>query len=128
MFIDEEGILHIKMKAGMHVGLQDTIEYYEAARQLTEGRKALVLIDGRAEYTISQEAKAFAHTREASRSRLAVAYVTSSTANKLMFNFYVMFQKPPVPTLLFSSEKKALEWLRSFFVMPGDIYRKPKKS
>ena len=46
-----------------------------------------------------------------SRSR-ADAFVLDSLAKRLIVNFYIKHNKPKVPTMTFSSEKKALTWLR----------------
>ena len=46
-----------------------------------------------------------------SRSR-ADAFVLDSLAKRLIINFYIKHNKPKVPTMTFSSEKKALTWLR----------------
>jgi hypothetical protein len=127
MFIDSDGILHIKILEGVHVTIEKSKEYYNVSNQLLEGKKALVLVDGSAKFTITKEAKAYGAGIEIAENRIAVAFVTNSLVNKVMVNCYIKLYKPIVPTQLFSSEENALKWLKTFFVMPGDKYIKPKK-
>ena len=127
MYLDEDDILRIRILPGVDVTLDRMKENYEASLRLLEGRKALVLTDATAEYKITEEAKAFAASDEAGRSRVALAYLTASITNKLMFNLYLKIYKPVVPTRMFSSEDAALRWLRSVYIMPGDKFIRKKK-
>jgi hypothetical protein len=127
MHIDEDGILVIRIKKGSHLTLEKSQEYYEVSNRLMEGKKALVLVDASEDYTITDEARAYGSSEQAVSNRLAVAFVTSSTANKLLFRLYVAFNKPKVPTKMFTNKKSALKWLKTFFIMPGDKYQPKKK-
>ena len=44
----------------------------------------------------------------------ADAFVISALPQKIMGNFYLKVFKPKVPTKLFSSEEKAVKWLKQF--------------
>ncbi|MFL5763469.1 MAG: hypothetical protein ACJ77K_05950 [Bacteroidia bacterium] len=127
MYMDEDDILRMRILPGADITLDKVKENYEASLRLLNGRKALVLTDGTAEYTISDEAKHFSAGPEASAGRIAVAYLTRSVTNKLMFNLYLKIYAPLVPTKMFSSEDAALRWLRSFYVMPGEKFVRKKK-
>lgn len=127
MYIDADGILRIKILPGAHLTIDTVKEYFDATQKLLAGKKALVLFDGSAEYLITEEAKAFGASELVTSTRIAIAYVTRSISNKLMFNLYRIVYKPSVPTKMFSSEVSALKWLRSFYVMPGDKFERKKK-
>lgn len=64
--------------------------------------------------SISMEARKFGATKEATVFSKAEAYVIRSLAQRLIGNFYLNFDKPPVPTKFFSNKKAAEIWLRSF--------------
>jgi hypothetical protein len=127
MFIDDDGILHIKMLEGGHVTLEKIKEYTQLASLLARNKKFLVLIDGRLDYTITDEAKKYAASEEISKDRIASGLVTNSIANKLTINLYIKFYKPVVPTKMFSDKTAAIKWLKTFYILPGDKFVKPKK-
>ena len=127
MFIEEDGILRIKILEGAHVTIQKSKKYFETSKQLLGSKKALILVDGSAKFTITKEAKMYGVGKEVAENRIAVAFVTNSLVNNVMVNCYIKLYKPVVPTQLFSSEENALKWLKTFFVMPGDEYLRPKK-
>ncbi len=102
MHIDEDGILRIKILPGANLTLDAVKEYFEATIQLLNGKKALILFDGSVDYTITEEAKAFGSSDEVVKTRIAIAYITKSITNKLMFNLYLTVYKPLVPTKMFS--------------------------
>ncbi len=127
MYIDEDGILVVEILPGVNVTIEKSREYLAATNQLLNGRKALILLDASAEYTITEEAKAFGSSDAFLSNRIAIAYVTKSLGNRLMFNLYLTVYKPSIPTRMFSSRKTALQWLKTFYVMPGDKFVKPGK-
>jgi hypothetical protein len=127
MYMDHDDILRIRILPGVKVSLANMKENFEASARLLGGRKALVLFDASADYTITEEAKAYAAGPEASESRVALAYLTSSITNRLMFNLYLKIHAPLIPTRMFSSEETALRWLRTFYVMPGDKFERKKR-
>jgi len=128
MYIDEDGILRIKILTGTKLTIVAMKEYLEASYKLLNGKKALVLFDGTAEYEVTEEAKAFGASKEVQDTRIAIAFVTKSITNSLMFNLYLKVYKPEVPTKMFSSNESGLKWLRSFYVMPGDKFERKKKN
>ena len=127
MHIDEDGVLRIKILPGANLTLDAVREYFEATKKLLAGKKALILFEAATEYTISDEAKLFGASAEVVATRFAIAYVTKSIANRLMYNLYLSVYKPEVPTKMFSSKESGLKWLKSFYVMPGDKFERKKK-
>lgn len=49
-----------------------------------------------------------------SRTRIAEAILVETTANRLMANVYVNYNKPRIPTKIFTNEEEAIKWLKSF--------------
>lgn len=106
-------ILRIEIIKGSDIELSDALQNYEAAKILTKQDKYLILVDGRVDLSVSKEARAFAAQTKNDGST-ASAFIITSTANKLIGNFYININKPDKPTKIFSSEEKAIEWLSSF--------------
>jgi hypothetical protein len=111
-----ERLLHMKILDGAEIEVENTIENYEAAQLLVGGHKHLLLVDGTANVYISKEAKIYS-AKQKPNSPIAMALIVTSTANRLVGNFYINFNKPAVPTKLFSTEEKAIEWLKSFLYL-----------
>jgi hypothetical protein len=107
-------LLRIKIVEGSEIELSDALQNYEAAKILTKNERHLILVDGRVNLSISREARAFAAQSKEDRASIASAFIITSTANKLIGNFYINVNKPDIPTKIFSSEEKAIEWLESF--------------
>ena len=112
--IDEEGILRLKIKEGMEVKEEDVKDMFETYRKLEcHKKKVLQLIEGTTFFTFDREAQKYA-SKAGKDFFIASALVNESLAVSLLFNFFSSFLKPEVPFKMFSHEKKAVEWLRSF--------------
>jgi hypothetical protein len=109
-------ILRMKILEDASIEVENAIQNYEAASSLTNGEKHLLLVDAQANVYISKETRIYsAQTKP--NSPLAMALIVNSTANRLIGNFYINFNKPKVPTKLFPNEEKALRWLEEFLYL-----------
>ena len=127
MYIDDDGILRIKLKEGAVITLEKIKEHLKASSDLLGEKKVLTLIDGSAQFTMAEEANEYLASKEGAKNRIAAAFVTNSYLNRVWINLYVQFNKPLTPTKMFMSEAKAIAWLKSFYVMPGDKFERKKK-
>lgn len=64
--------------------------------------------------SFTQGTREFSVTSRGMQYSLAEAYVFSSLSHKILANFYIKINKPPVTTKFFNEEKEAVEWLKSF--------------
>jgi hypothetical protein len=112
-YTPENRILRIKILEGAEIELSDALQNLEATKLLTKKDRYLILVDGRVSLSVSREARAFAAQSKNDNS-IASAMIITSTANKLIGNFYINVNKPNIPTRIFSSEEKAIEWLSGF--------------
>lgn len=115
--LEDDGILRARVFEGAHLTLRDMEEHYAFTKRMTGGQKVPVLIDARSEFTITDEARAYA-AQEATEVRLATAFIIRSAAMRVFYNLYVQINKPQVPTRMFSSEERAVQWLKTF-IDPG---------
>ncbi|MFI5150641.1 MAG: hypothetical protein ACHQRM_12960 [Bacteroidia bacterium] len=109
-----EGILFIRILPEVDMDIADVTEIYNAGLKLADGKPYCALADARTNPVSSPEARAFGATEGYSKYRLADAILVDSTAMKLVVNFYIAFNKPKVPTRMFSKEEEAVRWLKSF--------------
>lgn len=112
----EANIVKIQFKQDVEVDLEDVKQNHEASQVLAGGNKHLVLLDVRGYAIGSDKAKVFSASKHPASYRIAVATLVSSLAARLRGNAYIRFNKPKVPTRLFSQEQKAIEWLKEFQV------------
>lgn len=113
-FDDLTRVLKIKIIAGVDIELSDSLQNNEAIKRLTNGERYLVLLDGRVPLSVTKEVRAFSAQSTGEEGRIAEAFIVTSTANKLMANFYINVNKPKIPTRTFSNEESALEWLEGY--------------
>ena len=113
IILGKDGILRTKIFEGVEIGLRDVQEYYVFTEKLTGGEKALVLLDGTASFTITDEARAYA-SEQANKTRAATALIVGSAAARIFYNLYVQINKPQTPTRMFNDEASAIEWLNTF--------------
>jgi hypothetical protein len=114
IWMDGEGIVRIKVLEGAQIDVDDLKDRLKIIKKLTDGKRALVLSDGTAFYHISKEAATFLAGKETAEAFIAMALFATSLANKLIANFFINFNRPLVPVMVFNEEKEALKWLRSF--------------
>jgi len=118
-----ERLLRMKILEGAEIELENAIENYEAAQLLVGNTKHLLLVDGSANVYISKEAKAYS-AKLKPNSPIAMAVIVTTSANRIVGNLYINFNKPVVPTRLFSAEERAIEWLKDFlYLTESDIQK-----
>jgi hypothetical protein len=110
----EEGILHIHLKSGTEIHLNDAVLIVEAMGKLGGGKKFPVLIDAGEFTSVDQEVRVFSASEDSNLYTLADAIAYYSLGQKLIANFYLNQNKPSVPTRAFKGKEEATEWLRTF--------------
>lgn len=99
---------------GAEVSGADAHENLRVTLQLTGSNRAPVLVDLRPLRSQSAEARAAFAGPDAVRVTLACALVMDSPLSRMIGNFYLGFNRPPLPTRLFNSVAGAEEWLSTF--------------
>lgn len=109
-----DGIVLVSINTDEDVEVKDVIEIVSAIEEIGKGKKFPLLIKT-LKYTLpSPEARAYIATVESDPFASAEAYVIQSFSQKLVGNMYIKFNKPARPTRIFTSEEKAVEWLKAF--------------
>jgi hypothetical protein len=112
VFLKHSDIVVVKYKPNVKVGLKDMLAIHQAERKLTSEKKHLALLDTRGFVSVSPGAKKFSASGRPGKYRKAAAFLVNSGGVQILVNFYLSFNKPKVPTKMFSNEKKAIRWLK----------------
>lgn len=114
IFVDEFGILHVKILKGVIIDKEDAADNFLAVRNLTQNKPILKLVDARAKFTINKDARSFVAKENDPKRHIARAVVVGSFVSKYLNQFFLSLQNPSFPVKIFTSEKEAMEWLKSF--------------
>ena len=112
LVLGDDDILRIYPLENAVITLEAAKNHYFSENKLTEGKKALVLVYGNVNYTITREAKKYAASQ--SHTRIATAVVSNKLRMILIVRMYAWLMKPKSPVRVFNSEEKAISWLKSF--------------
>jgi len=110
--IIENGFIRILVDEEAEITRKDILEINEAKKKLAGNQPHIVLFIAPIHGNVTSEARAAAASKEVCHNAIAKAIVTKSLAQRLVANFFLRFNKPPVPTKLFSIEKEAMDWLK----------------
>jgi len=113
-FNSQTRILHIKIREGADMSLQNAKTHYDLINEYIGNSKYLALVDASNFFTISKEAWKYASLKKVFSQRVAAAHYNSSFPNILAMKFYTAVHDTSVPLKLFNSEAEAREWLLSF--------------
>ncbi|MFI5203073.1 MAG: hypothetical protein ACHQF2_01155 [Flavobacteriales bacterium] len=115
---NEWATIHLCSDGVMEIHFGDLQYNVEMAKKITNlcgevcgGQKVLVLGVASEYSDVDTDARNFMSTPEALRYSLAEAFVLKSLSQRILGNFYLKFQRPSVPTRLFSSAVEARVWL-----------------
>lgn len=114
IWLGEDNIARWQTLPGAAETLDSIREGTLALWQICGKRPAPLLVDIGGSRSISKDARTFLEGTEAAETVLAVALLVSSPVSRVIGNFMSHINHPQRPLQLFSSEDKALEWLRGF--------------
>jgi hypothetical protein len=112
--LDDEGILRVRAKPHAALELIDAQELTAAEMTLIEGQKRPILVDLRSIKSMTRECRLYFAGPEPAKIHLAGALVIHTPFGKALGNFFMGFNKPIVPTRLFTNDEEALGWLRTY--------------
>ena len=109
---EAEGVLELYFEDKLSMNLEQAISYNEAIKEMAkaQNQNIFIYIDGSGLKGVSKEARQYFAQASTSRSR-ACALLVGSGISRILGNFLVGFNKPPIPTRLFTNKEKALQWL-----------------
>jgi hypothetical protein len=110
----EDGIIELHSNENHVYSIDDVKENVEAFGKLSDFKKVPVLIIGGSFSTLAPETRKFMASEESLVYSKAEAFLLRSLAQKILINFYIKFDKPLVPTKVFTKEEEAIKWLKGF--------------
>jgi fructose-1-phosphate kinase PfkB-like protein len=108
-----DGIVNTYVDLQEAVTLEQAKELTDAYVKITQGKRTPHLFTANKFAIIEKDVMEFMRDI-ANKYGKADAFVISELPQKIVSNFYLKFVKPQVPTKFFSSEEKAVEWLKEF--------------
>ena len=94
--------------------LHDVQQIIAACQEISAGMVRPVLSDIRNIKSVNREARVYGASEDAANTVSASALIVASPVSKIIGNFFLRVNKPRYPTQLFTSEAKAIEWLKGF--------------
>lgn len=114
IFLDEFGILHVKILGGVLIDREDAADNFLVIRALTKGKPVLKLVDARKIFRIRKDARVFVERENDPDKNIARAIIVSFFVTKYIKAFFLNLETKKNPVKIFTSEQEALEWLKSF--------------
>lgn len=108
MVMEDDGIIRFRVTPGATVDAVAAEQCVKGAAELAGDKLHLLLIDMRGLNSITQEARHVYNDGPAS----AVALLIGSPVSRVIGSFFLGLNKPDYPLKLFTSEDKAIEWLK----------------
>lgn len=109
----ESSIIKIDMSSGAVIDLDECVKITNAIGDLTDKKKALILMISGNTTSFTSEARAFSASEAGSIYTIADAMIVKNLAQKITVSFYLKINKPIRPSKAFNSESDAIKWLLS---------------
>jgi hypothetical protein len=110
----EDGIGRAEFLPGRTITLRDLKEHFAVCAEVSNGKCVPVLADIRKIRHMERDARMYFTGREVASLTKAVAVLVKLPVNTIFGNMLMEVNKPAYPVRLFTSESKALEWLKQF--------------
>jgi hypothetical protein len=109
----ENEIVYFTYKNGVYLDLETATSLKHHYLDFIENEKELLLADTRNLTGISKEAREFLGGEMGIKGIKSAAIMTNSPLSKTIANFFLLINKPKVPTKMFTNKKEAVKWLKS---------------
>ena len=110
--LSDAGVVVVRINAGAYQSLGDAKENLAAAVSETAGRRLPLLIDIRSARPLEADARHhYSGQTLIERFSAMALLIEASPLGRIMGNVYLRIARPGIPTLLFSDEATAVEWL-----------------
>ena len=114
LWMGEDNIVRASYAQNANITLKDVQDVIEIYLKLTNGKPYPLLADVRHIKSLTREAREYSVKQEVNKIYTANAILIGSHVSRVIINFFLKFNKPPVPTKVFTIENEALAWLKNF--------------
>lgn len=114
-YVENIDLLEVDYQKNTLIDRKEALEVIQTSRAFNNGfNKYTMIIATKEFFNMTPEARAtFAGEMKTGFKTEKMALYVNSLAYRIMANFFIRFDKPPIPTKLFSSRDKAIDWLLS---------------
>jgi predicted DNA binding protein len=114
-YYQEIDLLEVEYQENTLIDRKEALMVINASRVFNNGANKYTMITATKEFfNMTPEARAtFAEEMKTGFKTEKMALYVNSLAYRIMANFFIRFDKPPIPTRLFSNRDKAIDWLLS---------------
>ena len=110
----ENNILYGEFFPNIIVDLEIAKVMIDSRLELSQNKEHIFLCDISKIKSVTKEARRYLSTDVGIKGIVAGALIIDSTVSKIIGNFFLSIDKPPVPTRLFTNKEDALNWLQQF--------------
>jgi len=114
VFINDLGILVQTYHDNASLTINDAREDFQIYKELCKSIKRPVLVDIRNIRSVKRKARMLYSGREAINYLTAAALLIGNPVSRIIGNFYMGLNKTVFPLRLFTNQKDALKWLKSY--------------
>lgn len=115
VWMGEDGIGRSVVLPNVVITLDAAREHIAACTKSSNGKCVPVFFDLRNIKSVDRQAREYFASEAVCKISKASAVLIGSPVSRVIGNFFIGLNKPSYPVKLFTSEKKAIKWLRSFF-------------
>jgi hypothetical protein len=109
---DDSDLLEYTVKPGVFMDAAALLLGKKLLSEARPGKKFFILAEGIELFTVTQEARKLAATKEYSDNTHAIAFFTQNPSIFLLGKMYQQINKPVVPTSVFYNRDEAHNWLK----------------
>lgn len=112
-YYQEIDLLEVEYQENTLIDRKEALMVINASRAFNNGANKYTMITATKDFfNMTPEARAtFADEMKTGFETEKMAIYVNSLAYRIMANFFIRFDKPPIPTKLFSNRNKAIKWL-----------------
>ncbi|NBG67213.1 DUF7793 family protein [Acidiluteibacter ferrifornacis] len=112
-YINEIDLFEVEYQANCLIDQKEAMQIIQANREFNNSSNRLAMATATKEYfNMTSEARViFSEQMKLDVGFQKMALVVNNLAYRILSNFFIRFNRPVVPTKVFNSRKKALDWL-----------------
>lgn len=115
LFLDETGLFRWNFLPKADINLDNAEEGYRIVKDVLNSKKVPVLVDMRGARKIDKPSRDY-YKNNATEYFVAGAIIISSPLSKIIANFFLGLNRPPMPMKIVNSEEEGVRWLKAYIV------------
>ena len=114
LYLRADGIMYVRISSEENESVELVKKMVGKMGEMVNYKQVPLLASHDATAMPGKENREYWAKKEACPYSKADAFLINSIVLKLIANFYLKFNKPERPTRMFTNEKEAIKWLRTF--------------